>query len=69
MFDGDYSKKVWIFSIIMALGCIAMDIMIITGENSMMKDMTWVTLPIAVYILYKSVVGLIKKIKEEKEGK
>ena len=69
MFDGDYSKKVWIITIIMAIGCVAMDITILMGENSMMKDMTWITLPIAVYILYKSVVGLIKKIKEEKEGK
>ena len=69
MFDGDYSKKVWIISIIMAIGCIAIDIMIILGDEPLMKDMTWVTLPIAVYILYKSVIGLIKKIKEEKEGK
>lgn len=69
MFDGDYSKKVWIISIIMAIGCIAIELMIITGENTVMKEMSWITLPIAVFILYKSVVGLMKKIKEEKEGK
>ena len=69
MFDGDYSKKVWIISIIMAIGCIAIEFMIITGENAVMKEMSWITLPIAVFILYKSVVGLMKKIKEEKEGK
>ena len=69
MFDGDYSKKVWIISIIMAIGCVVMDVCILMGEDHIMKDMTWITLPIAVYILYKSVVGLIKKIKEEKEGK
>ena len=69
MFDGDYSKKVWIISIIMAIGCIAIELMIITGENAVMKEMSWITLPIAVFILYKSVVGLMKKIKEEKEGK
>ena len=69
MFDQDYSKKVWIISIIMAIGCIAIEIMIITGENTVMKEMSWITLPVAVFILYKSVVGLMKKIKEEKEGK
>ena len=69
MFDGDYSKKDWIISIIMAIGCIAIELMIITGENTVMKEMSWITLPIAVFILYKSVVGLMKKIKEEKEGK
>ena len=69
MFDQDYSKKVWIISIIMAIGCIAIEILIITGENTVMKEMSWITLPVAVFILYKSVVGLMKKIKEEKEGK
>ena len=69
MFEGNYSKKVWIISIIMALGCIAVEFMIILGENSMMKDMSWITLPVAVFILYKSVVGLINKIKEEKNDK
>ena len=69
MFEGDYSKKVWIISIIMAIGCIAVDLMIILGENPLMKDMTWITMPVAVFILYKSIVGLINKIKEEKNDK
>lgn len=69
MFEGDYSKKVWIISIIMAIACIVMDLVIVLGENTMMKEMTWITLPVAVFILYKSVVGLINKIKEEKNDK
>ena len=69
MFEGDYSKKVWIISIIMAIGCILIDIMILFGEDSMMKDMCWVTLPVSAFILYKCVVGLINKIKEEKNEK
>ena len=69
MFDQDYSKKVWIISIIMAIACIVMDLVIVLGENTMMKEMTWITLPVAVFILYKSVVGLINKIKEEKNDK
>ena len=36
------------------------------GEDGIMKDTVWLTLPFSVYILYKSVQGLIKKIKEEK---
>lgn len=66
MFDGDYSKKVWIISIVMAIGCVVMDIAIMMGEPGMMRDTVWITLPISVYILYKSIQGLIKKIKEEK---
>ena len=66
MFDGDYSKKVWIISIVMAIGCILMDVAIMLGEDGIMKDTVWLTLPFSVYILYKSVQGLIKKIMEEK---
>lgn len=69
MFDGEYSKKVWIISIILAIGCVLMDVFIMLDEDSFMKDMVWITLPVSVFILYKSVQGLIKKIKEEKEGK
>ena len=66
MFDQDYSKRVWIISIIMAIGAIIMDISIMLGEDGIMKDTVWMTLPLTVYILYKCVQGLIKKIKEEK---
>ena len=69
MFEGDYSKKVWIISIIMAIGCILMDIYIIFFEDNMMRDMVWVTLPVSAFILFKCVGGLKKKIQEEKEGK
>lgn len=69
MFDGDYSKKVWIISIIMAIGCIIMDICIMLGEDGIMKDTVWMTLPLSVYILYKCIQGLRKKIQEEKNGK
>ena len=68
MFDGDYSKKVWIISIVMAIGAIVMDIVILLGENGIMKDTVWMTLPITVYILYKCIQGLKKKIDEEKNG-
>lgn len=66
MFDQDYSKSVWIISIVMAIGAIAMDIYLLMGEDGIMKDTVWMTLPLTVYILYKCVQGLIKKIKEEK---
>jgi hypothetical protein len=69
MFDGDYSKKVWIITIIMAIGCIAMDAFIWFSDNGFMKDTVLISFPISVYILYKGIEGLIKKIKEEKEGK
>ena len=66
MFDQDYSKRVWIISIIMAIGAIIMDIALLMGEDGIMKDTVWMTLPLTVYILYKCVQGLIKTIKEEK---
>lgn len=68
MFDQDYSKKVWIISIVMAIGAIAMDVVLLLGENGIMKDTVWMTLPITVYILYKCIQGLKKKIDEEKNG-
>ena len=68
MFDGDYSKKVWIITIVMAIGCLAMDIFIWFNDTGFMKDTVIVSLPISVYILYKGIQGLIKKIKEEKEN-
>ena len=67
MFEGDYSKKVWIITIIMAIGSIAMDVFFLMDEDTIMKQTVWFTLPIAVIILYKGIEGLIKKIKEEKE--
>ena len=69
MFDGDYSKRVWIISIIMAIGCIIMDVCIMMGEDGIMKDTVWMTLPFSVFILYKCIGGLKKKIEEEKNGK
>ena len=69
MFDQDYSKKTWIIAIIMAIGAIAMDISIMLGEDGIMKDTVWMTLPLTVFILYKCIIGLKKKIDEEKNGK
>lgn len=68
MFDGDYSKRTWIISIVMALGAIAMDIALLLGEDGIMKDTVWMTLPLTVWILYKCIQGLKKKIDEEKNG-
>ena len=68
MFDQDYSKRVWIISIIMALGCVIMDIFIMLGEDGIMKDSVWMTLPLTVYILYKCIQGLKRKLDEEKNG-
>ena len=68
MFDQDYSKRVWIISIIMAIGAIAMDIGLLLGEDGIMKDTVCMTLPLTVYILYKCIQGLKKKIDEEKNG-
>lgn len=69
MFDQDYSKRVWIISIVMAIGMIIMDLKLLLGEDGIMKDTVWMTLPLTVYILYKCIQGLIKKINEEKNGK
>ncbi len=68
MFDQNYSKRVWIISIILAIGCIIMDILFLLGEDGIIKDTIWMTLPITVYILYKCIQGLKKKIDEEKNG-
>lgn len=65
--EGNYSKKVWIFTIILAVACIGMDVYYLFNDNSLMKETVWISLPIAGYILYKSIQGLMKKIKEEKE--
>ena len=67
MFEGDYSKKVWIITIIMAVCSIGLDIFFLTQENNFMKETVWFSMPIAAFILYKGIEGLIKKIKEEKE--
>ena len=67
MFDGDYSKKVWIITIIMAIGCLIMDAVIWFTDEGIMKDTVIISVPISGYILYKGIQGLIKKIKEEKE--
>ncbi len=69
MFDGEYSKKVWIITIIMAVGCIVMDAYFWFFETGVMKETVLISFPISAYILYKGIQGLIKKIKEEKEGK
>ena len=68
MFDGDYSKKTWIFTIVLAVGCVAMDAYIWFTDGGIMKDTVMISLPISLFILYKAIQGLIKKIKEEKEG-
>ena len=65
--DENYSKKVWIITIVLAIACIGMDLYYLLADNSFMKETTWFTLPIAVYILYKGIAGLIRKINEEKE--
>lgn len=69
MFDGDYSKRVWIISIVMAVGMIILDLFALFGEDGIMKDTVWMTLPLTVFILYKCIQGLRKKIAEEKNGK
>ena len=68
MFDLDLSKRTWIIAIVMALGAIAMDISLLLGEDGIMKDSVWMTLPLTVWILYKCIQGLKKKIDEEKNG-
>ena len=65
MFEGDYSKKVWIITIVMAIGSLVMDIFFLMKGDTLMRDTVWITMPIAAYILFKAIQGLIKKIKEE----
>jgi len=67
MFDGEYSKKVWIITIVLAVCSIGLDIFFLSQDNSFMKETVWFSMPIAAFILYKGIQGLIKKIKEEKE--
>lgn len=67
MQEGNYSKKVWIITIVMAVGSICLDVFFLLSENSFMKETVWFSLPIAVFILYKAIVGLKNKIQEEKE--
>jgi hypothetical protein len=43
-----------------------MDAFIWFNDTGFMKDTALISFPISVYILYKSIQGLIKKIKEEK---
>jgi len=69
MFDQDYSKKVWIIGIVMAIGCVVMDISIMLGDDGIMKDTVWMTLPLSVFILVKCIGGLKKKIEQEKNEK
>ena len=65
--EGNYSKKVWIITIVMAICSIGLDIFFLTQDNSFMKETVWFSMPIAAFILYKGIVGLMEKIKEEKE--
>ena len=58
MFDGEYSKRVWIISIIMAIGCIVMDIFIMLGEDGIMKDTVWMTLPFSALCMWEAVYDL-----------
>lgn len=67
MFEGDYSKKVWIITIVMAVCSIGLDIFFLMNDNDFMKQTVWFSMPIAAFILYKGIEGLIKKIKEEKD--
>ena len=67
MFEGNYSKNVWIAGIVMAVGSLVMDALFLLGDNAYMKNTVWFTIPFALFVLYKSIQGLIKKIKEEKE--
>ena len=46
----------------------SMDVALLFGEEGIMKDTVWMTLPLTVYILFKCVQGLKKKIDEEKNG-
>lgn len=68
MFDQDYSKKVWIIGIVMAIGCLLMDVYILLSDNAIMRDAIWMTMPLSAFILYKCIQGLKKKIDEEKNG-
>ena len=67
MFEGDYSKKVWIITIVMAVCSIGLDIFFLMNDNDFMKQTVWFSMLIAAFILYKGIEGLIKKIKEEKD--
>ena len=51
----------------MAVGSLVMDALFLLGDNAYMKNTVWFTIPFALFVLYKSIQGLIKKIKEEKE--
>ena len=67
MFEGDYSKKVWIITIVMAVCSIGLDVFFLMQDNGFIKETVWLSMPIGAFILYKGIEGLIKKIKEEKD--
>ena len=68
--DENYSKGVWIAGIIMAVGCISFDVCALTGvlggNTDFLKQSAYISIPLCIYVLIKSIKGLKKKLEEEK---
>lgn len=67
--DENYSKGMWIAGIVLAVVCISFDICALTGviggENDFLKQSAYFSLPLCLFVLYKCIMGLKKKIQEE----
>ncbi len=70
--EGDYSKTVWIIGIALAVLCLLVDTAALLGllgdGGDVLRQSSVISIPLSVYVLYKSIVGLKKKLDEEKQG-
>lgn len=64
----DYSLKTWILIAVLAVASITVDALIWAGVigngHQLMKDTCVITIMVSSYILFESIRGIIKKLKE-----
>ena len=67
----DYDLKTWIIIAVFAVVCIVVDILIWTGVlgggHQIMKDTSVITILVSGYILFESIQGIIKRLKERNQ--
>lgn len=67
--EENYSKGMWIAGIVLAVVCIGVDVCamagVFGGNGDFMQQTSWISLPLAGYVLFKCIMGLKKKIQEE----
>lgn len=66
----DYSLKTWILIAVLAVISLVVDALFYTGvwggDSDLMRDTTLITTLVSGYILFRSVQGIIQKVKENK---